>query len=162
MHTSLIVLIWPILHLQRPVLVVILLASCGIVAVTQRRVAYASLGLLTLLAFARILAVGGGWAIFTAGDGLSAIVGRAIGGPALPWNAHKTWAGSAAFLVAAGIAAFFLLRVDASALGWGRSLAAALSTALAGTLVESLDVRLDDNYSVIVVAGVILQAWLVL
>lgn len=160
LHTLLIAGVWPILQLQRPALALVLLASCAIVVLTQRRIPYASLALLTLLAFARILAVAGAWAVFTAGDGLSAIAGRAIGGRTLPWNQHKTVAGSLTFFIAAGTALLFLLRVDDPVLGWTRSLRFALVTSLAGALAESLDVWLDDNYSVIVIAGLVLQTLL--
>ena len=158
LHTTLIAAVWPILHLQRPIVAAVLLGSCLAVILTQRRVPYASLALLTLLAFARILAVGGAWAVFTAGDGLSAIVGRALGGPTLPWNPRKTWTGSLTFLVAAGAALSVVLRLAQSPLGWERILSLAFSASLAGAIVESLDVRLDDNYSVIVIAGLVLQA----
>jgi hypothetical protein len=160
LHTSLIAAVWPILHLERSPLALILLGSCLIVIVSQRRVPYASLALLTLLAFAPSLAIAGAWAVFTAGDGLSAIAGRVIRGPSLPWNRRKTWSGSLTFLVAATTATLLLLRVDRASVGWVGAWVIAAAASLGGAAVESLDLPLDDNYSVIVVAGVVLRVLL--
>src|SRR5437879_5808486 len=82
----------------------------AVVLLSQLLLTCASLALLTRLAFADRLAVAGAWAVFTAGDGLSALVGRLAGGPTLPWNRAKTWSGSAAFLAGAGLALLILLR----------------------------------------------------
>jgi len=157
LHTAQIVAVWPLLRLERLWLTLILAAACCFVLATQRRLPYASMALLTLLAFAGRLAIGGAWVVFTAGDGLAALVGRPAGGPTLPWNKKKSWAGSAAFVTAAGLALFVLLRWQGQALSWGWSLCLAIAVAGAGAVVESLAVPLDDNYSVIVVAGSLLQ-----
>ncbi len=39
------------------------------------------------------------WGILAVGDGMSTIVGRAVGRRPIPWNREKTWAGSLAFFV---------------------------------------------------------------
>jgi uncharacterized protein (TIGR00297 family) len=92
------------------------------------------------------------WGLLAAGDGMASIVGQAIGGPRLPWNDAKGWAGTAAFFLCGGFAAAGLivwaLRLPASALASPRVLALALPLAIAGALVESMPTRLDDNFTV--------------
>lgn len=157
LHTAQIVAVWPLLRLERSWLALVLAAACLFVLLTQRRLPYASLALLTLLAFAGRLAFGGAWVVFTAGDGAAALVGRPVGGPRLPWNGKKTWAGSGAFVLAAGVALLVLLRWQERDLSWAASLLIAIGVAGFGAVVESLNVPLDDNYSVIVAAGALLE-----
>lgn len=157
LHTAQVVAVWPLLTLDLRWLIALLAAACVFVALTQRRPAYASLALLTLLALTRRLATGGAWVVFTLGDGLAALVGRPLHGPRLPWNGGKSWAGSLAFLLAAAVGLFVLLQLRDRNLAAGDAAALSLLTATVGAIVESLDVPLDDNYSVIVAAGVVLQ-----
>jgi uncharacterized protein (TIGR00297 family) len=119
--------------------------------------------LLLLILFPhRLDIVAGAWGILAMGDGLATLVGRAAGGRRWPWNPDKTVAGSVAFFLAGGSAAAFLT-------WWCRSAQApdeplpiligiAVTAALVAALVETIPVRLDDNLSVAVAAGVTL--WL--
>jgi dolichol kinase len=89
------------------------------------------------------------------GDGSAYFGGKKFGGPRLPWNASKTWAGSLTFLAVAGPLASIAYRGEAgTATPW---LAAALcggGAALLGALAESLPTRLSDNLRVGVTAAV--------
>lgn len=117
--------------------------------------------LLLILAFPhRPDIVAAAWGIMAFGDGLATAVGTRSQGPRLPWNPDKTVAGSAAFAIG-GAAAGILLAL------WTRpvvvptpsllfTIGAAATAALAAGLVESLPVRLDDNISVPITAGIVL------
>jgi uncharacterized protein (TIGR00297 family) len=99
------------------------------------------------------------WGVLAAGDGMATVAGRALGGPALPWNARKTWAGFAAFVtfgaVAAGLLCVWTLRLPAGAVFAPWVVAASLSVALACALVESLPLGLDDNLTVPLAGAVV-------
>lgn len=100
------------------------------------------------------------WAILAYGDGMASLVGQAAGGPRLPWNARKGWAGLAAFV--------FFGTLGASALaGWTLGLpprgwlspwilGLTLPAVLVCALVESLPTTLDDNFTVPLAGGVVL------
>lgn len=51
----------------------------------------------------------GAWGILASGDSVSNLAGRAFGTRKLPWNPRKSWAGSAAFVLAAAPVALLLL-----------------------------------------------------
>jgi dolichol kinase len=92
------------------------------------------------------------WGMLALGDGMAALVGQAVGGPRLPWNARKSWAGSLSFLAfgalgAAVLTAWTLGLPLASSLS-ARTLSVAAPLALVGALVESAPGPLDDNLSV--------------
>jgi uncharacterized protein (TIGR00297 family) len=92
------------------------------------------------------------WGILAFGDGMATIVGLAAGGPRLPWNAGKSWAGTVAFLACGGAAASVLVAWTLglplrSAFG-PRILALTLPLALLCALVESAPTTLDDNLTV--------------
>lgn len=102
----------------------------------------------------RLDLVAGAWGILAVGDGMATLAGRAVGrrGPRWPWNPRKSVAGSLAFLVAGAAAASVLMHWTAatvtpppapSLLVW-----APLAAAGVAMLVESIDLRVDDNLSV--------------
>ena len=49
------------------------------------------------------------WGVLALGDGMASIVGQAVGGPRLPWNPRKGWAGLFAFVVFGTAAAAVLM-----------------------------------------------------
>ena len=53
---------------------------------------------LVLLFRDRLWMAAAGWGILAVGDGMASLVGQAAGGPRLPWNPRKGWAGFAAFV----------------------------------------------------------------
>jgi dolichol kinase len=93
-----------------------------------------------------------GWMALAFGDGLAGLLGP---GPrvaaTVPWNRNKTWWGVVgSFLgIALAYAACFLLPLDGPvAVPALRTLLLGLPVAVAGAVVESLDLPLDDNYVV--------------
>ncbi|MCA1559867.1 MAG: DUF92 domain-containing protein [Acidobacteria bacterium] len=111
-----------------------------------------SVTLLLLLFPGRLDIVAAAWGILAAGDGMATIVGTAVGGPAIPWNPHKTVAGSVALAVLGGVAGAFLAcwcreRIVPPPYLWF-SLGVPFIAALAAAAVETIPVRLDDNVSV--------------
>lgn len=103
------------------------------------------------------------WGVLAAGDGLATLAGQAVGGPRLPWNRDKTWAGTIAFVVAAAVAgtvlAWWTLPVVNPAPPWWFLWTAPIVAAVAAGLVESMPLGLDDNLSVPAVAAA--SAWVV-
>jgi len=92
------------------------------------------------------------WGLLAFGDGMASLVGQTLGGPRLPWNPSKGWAGFGAFVVCGSLAAAVLM-------GWTLGLPApvwlswwllsiTLPAALVGAIVESLPTTLDDNFTV--------------
>lgn len=92
------------------------------------------------------------WAVLAWGDGLASLLGLALGGPRLPWNASKTWTGLLSFLafgaLGAAVLTVWTLRLPPSALLSGDVAGLALLTALVAGLVESMPTTLDDNLTV--------------
>lgn len=102
------------------------------------------------------------WAILALGDGVAGVAGPAFDGPALPWNRQKTWAGSAAFVLAGTAGAYLLTRWVNPQLAGVKALMICILTALTGAAVESLPIALDDNLTVpLVCGGFMFCAWLV-
>ncbi len=97
-----------------------------------------------------------GWGFLAAGDGTATLAGRTLGGPRLPWNSEKSWAGFLAYVVLGGLTAGLLMAFVAghtlSPFAWGAVFLAALS----GAAVESLPSELDDNITApLIGAGVL-------
>lgn len=104
------------------------------------------------------------WGVLAFGDGFATLAGRHLGGPRLPWNPHKSVAGSLAYLVAGTVGAAALLafvsgRPGADALPPGAALTAAFLAALTGALVESAPLALDDNATTPLPVLAVLAAW---
>jgi uncharacterized protein (TIGR00297 family) len=102
------------------------------------------------------------WGILAFGDGMATIVGEALGGPRLPWNPRKGWAGFLAFFLFGSLAAAVLTtwteRLPFHPLSWHlpATLGVACGLALVCALVESLPTRLDDNLTVPIVGALVL------
>jgi uncharacterized protein (TIGR00297 family) len=92
------------------------------------------------------------WGILAIGDGMAAFLGLAAGGPRLPWNRAKSWAGLLAFVVfgtiAASVLAVWTLGLPLAAWASPRVLAVTVPVALACALVEAMPTTLDDNLTV--------------
>ncbi|HEY3055981.1 MAG TPA: DUF92 domain-containing protein [Thermoanaerobaculia bacterium] len=91
------------------------------------------------------------WVILAFGDGFATLIGKRMRIASLPWNRDKTWGGLIAFVVAGGAA-------GAAIAAWmrGPSLFAVIAAVLAGAVVESLPLRVDDNVTVPFAAAVTL------
>jgi hypothetical protein len=104
--------------------------------------------------------IGGRRAMLAFGDGAATLVGRAVKRPLLPWNAEKTLAGTAAFVLVGGTTGVLLAWWTRSAVTpatpWQFVVFGPLLAALAASLVESMPVRLDDNLSVPIAAAAVL------
>jgi uncharacterized protein (TIGR00297 family) len=102
------------------------------------------------------------WGVLAWGDGMATLAGQGLGGPRLPWNAGKTWIGSAAFVLfgaAAGAAlTVWTLRLPATALGAPWVVGGSLLLALVCAMVESLHTPLDDNVTVPIAGGLVMAA----
>lgn len=83
------------------------------------------------------------------GDGSAYLGGKRIGGPRLPWNARKTWAGTLTFLVVAGPLAAIAYRGEAGdTTPWLAAILCGGGAAFLAALAESLPTRLSDNVRV--------------
>ena len=98
------------------------------------------------------------WGLLAVGDGMATIVGQTAGGPRLPWNPNKGWAGFAAFAVLGGLAAALLsvwtLEMPLRAAGSAWILTVIVPLALLCAVVESAPTTLDDNLTVPLVGGI--------
>ncbi len=89
------------------------------------------------------------------GDGSAYFGGKKFGGPRLPWNSQKTWAGTLTFLAVAGPLAALAYRGEAgTATPWMAAALCGGGAALFAALAESLPTRLSDNLRVGVTAAV--------
>jgi uncharacterized protein (TIGR00297 family) len=108
--------------------------------------------------------IGCAWGILAAGDGFATVIGRVWGRTRLPWNRHKSIAGSLAFVVcgsAMGLLLAWLLHPHVAAIGAPATslrflLVATLVAAIVSAAVETIPIRLDDNVSVSAAAALIL------
>ena len=114
--------------------------------------------LLLLVYWNRLEVAAAVWGILAFGDGMAGVVGQALGrSNPLPWNPKKSWAGTFAYAVFGGAAAYALLQWTAP----GRyetafALAIAAATAAFGAVLESLPQGLDDNLGVPLVTSILL------
>lgn len=98
------------------------------------------------------------WGLMAVGDGMASMVGQAVGGPRLPWNPRKGWAGLLAFVVCGGLAAALLavwtleMPLRAASSPW--ILTVIVPATLLCALVESMPTTLDDNLTVPLVGGI--------
>jgi uncharacterized protein (TIGR00297 family) len=94
------------------------------------------------------------WGVLAVGDGMASVVGLAAGGPRLPWNEKKSWAGFLAFVgfgtPAAAVLIAWTARLPLDLASWHaeRTVSLAFAVSLACALVESLPTTLDDNLTV--------------
>jgi uncharacterized protein (TIGR00297 family) len=116
--------------------------------------------ILVLVFRSRLDIVAAAWAVMAFGDGAATLAGTRIGGPRLPWNTDKTWSGLLGFMIASSIGAVMLSVWVAPAIEppvpstftWWAPVAASVVAAF----VETIPVKLDDNLSVPVAAGLVL------
>ena len=102
------------------------------------------------------------WGVLAFGDGSASLVGQTVGGPRLPWNRDKGWAGFAAFIVFGTLGAACLIawtsRLPLDPFAWHapRTFGVAFVTTLLCALVESLPTTLDDNFTVPLIGALVL------
>ncbi len=122
-----------------------------------------SVALLVVIFHRRLDVAAAAWGLMAFGDGAATLAGTFLGGPRLPWNPSKSWAGFAGFVTAGTAAAAVLYAwVGAGHLETAEPgipvwiLAAA--AALLGAFLESLPLGVDDNLSVPLLGGGCLYA----
>ncbi|MDQ6800994.1 MAG: DUF92 domain-containing protein [Acidobacteriota bacterium] len=84
-----------------------------------------------------------GWVILAFGDGFASLVGRAVPIAPLPWNRIKSWGGTLAFMIAAGIAG-----VGIAMFFGAPSLAMVAAAVIVAAIVESMPLGINDNITV--------------
>ncbi|HEY7575871.1 MAG TPA: DUF92 domain-containing protein [Thermoanaerobaculia bacterium] len=109
-------------------------------------VSYAAMVLLLILIFRHHLAIAAAvWGMLAFGDPAAEIAGRTVGGPRLPWNREKTWAGFLACLLIAMLAGA-MLYLFVSGAAFDRYAAVVLgATALTFAFLESVRAGIEDN-----------------
>lgn len=92
------------------------------------------------------------WGLLAFGDGMASLVGQLVGGPRLPWNERKGWAGLLAFgffgTLGSGVLAAWTLRMPMGMAVSPKILALTLPVAVLAALVETMPTTLDDNLTV--------------
>lgn len=96
------------------------------------------------------------WGLLALGDGMASIIGQALRGPSLPWNASKGWLGFIAFVLFGTLGAFGLAVWTKPDLDPAHVFGAVLALAFLTALVESMDTTLDDNLTVPLAAAILL------
>lgn len=127
-------------------------------------VAYPLAVLALILVFAdRLWLAAALWGILAFGDGMATVVGMLAGGPRLPWNPGKGWAGTIAFVVfgTLGSAVLWMWTRSLPSSDWDAVLLRCFVLAVVCAWVESLETTLDDNVTV-PLAGAALLPLLVL
>ncbi len=117
--------------------------------------------LVLLVLFRRNLPVAAaGWGYLAFGDGFASLTGLLFGGPRLPWNSRKTFAGFFGYLFFGFLGASFLYGFLSSRIPSSSELICLLAGALAGAAMESLPSELDDNVLPPLVAAAVLACLL--
>ncbi len=104
--------------------------------------------LLILMFSSRLEIAAAAWGILAFGDGAATLVGTRFRGRVLPWNAEKTVAGTASFVVCASAGSIALAWWTLPGGSIGFIVLAPIAASIAAAFVESIPVRLDDNISV--------------
>jgi uncharacterized protein (TIGR00297 family) len=114
--------------------------------------------LLILVFYQRLEVAAAAWGILAFGDGMASVAGMQLGRRKLPWNPHKSWVGSLAYVVFGTFASAALLlwtpRDHAYAPAF--ALAVCFAATLVAAALESLPQGLDDNIGVPLVSGLFL------
>ncbi|MFA6322726.1 MAG: hypothetical protein WCX71_04605 [Candidatus Buchananbacteria bacterium] len=100
--------------------------------------------------------VAASWAILALGDGSATLIGKHFKCRELPWNRHKTIAGSLAFFIFGTLGAVVLLKWMLPDLSFWAALVVAVKSVIIAALVESLPLRINDNVTVTVTSAVVM------
>jgi uncharacterized protein (TIGR00297 family) len=118
--------------------------------------------ILVLIFYGHLGVVAAAWGVMALGDVTAGIAGERWGRLRLPFNFAKSWAGFLSFIGFGAAGAFVLLLWVNTSMSSQKALGIAIAAAIAGALVESLPIRLDDNITVpVVAAGLIFCAGLI-
>ena len=94
------------------------------------------------------------WGVLAFGDGFATIIGKRFGGPRLPWNSGKTWAGFLGFIAAGYLPVLVLSYHLSNEPTWLARWLIVLAAVAAGAIAESLPLGVDDNITVPAAAAV--------
>jgi len=127
-------------------------------------IGYALAVLLTIVAFPDRLEVGlGVLSILAFGDGSATAFGKMLRGPSLPWNRAKSWAGFLAFLICGSLMTTWIYwgetqnpEAQEPALSLFRAFCLTSPAVAVCAVVESLNLRINDNIRVGVAGSVLL------
>jgi uncharacterized protein (TIGR00297 family) len=113
-------------------------------------VAYPAMVLVLIVLFRQLLPFAAAlWGMMALGDPAATIAGKTVGGPRLPWNPKKTWAGLGAYAVVGTVTAVAFYAWVGSEIAFPPKwpLCALLGAiVIVGALFESWDTGLDDNW----------------
>lgn len=98
----------------------------------------------------------GAWAILAFGDSFSNLIGRRWGKWKLPWNRNKSYVGLIAFIVMGHFGGTLWMYWVNPTLGIPRIHFAAVIASIVAGIIESLNIPIDDNYTVGISAGLVL------
>ncbi len=117
-------------------------------------IGYSMLVMVAVLLFPGQLEIGMTvFAIIAFGDGSATLGGLLLKGPTLPWNRHKTWAGSLCFLLGGvPMAALYYWGEARPGVPWDVALLCAGTAAVVSAFAESVSSRINDNIRVGVTA----------
>jgi uncharacterized protein (TIGR00297 family) len=130
-------------------------------------VAYPAMVLVLILLFRyQLEAAAALWAMMAFGDPAATIAGKLFGGPVLPWNRKKRWAGLLAYASVGGVTAvaawlWVAARSPEFSLGFGTLLTLLLPVTVLGAFLESLDSGIDDNWIPPIPCALLLAFWFV-
>ena len=130
------------------------------------KISYALTVLALILIFRnRLHGAAGAWAMLSVGDAASNLAGRAWGKKRIPWSDSKTWVGSIAFVFSSWVMSAVLVLWTAA--GTGAILpglpvvaGACLAAAVAGGVVETLPLVVNDNVTSPLAAAFVLAAFI--
>jgi uncharacterized protein (TIGR00297 family) len=97
------------------------------------------------------------WGVLALGDGMASLVGQAVGGPRLPWNPRKGWAGTLAMVLFGALGCAILVAWTRGQAVDARLVVTSLLLALACAWVESVPTTLDDNFTVPLVGAITIE-----
>lgn len=98
------------------------------------------------------------WAVLAGGDGAASLIGRRFGKKKWPWSVRRSPIGTAAFVIGGTVLSY-------AALVYGgipprHALLVGGAATLAAAAVEAAPLAIDDNVSIVVVAGAVATALL--
>jgi dolichol kinase len=86
--------------------------------------------------------------ILAFGDGSATLGGMLIGGPKLPWNRDKTWAGMLSFWIVGTLMATIVYHGELADVTWRNAALFGAGVAACAAVAESLPLRFNDNFRV--------------
>ncbi|HSE39903.1 MAG TPA: DUF92 domain-containing protein, partial [Acidobacteriota bacterium] len=105
--------------------------------------------------------VGAAWGIMAWGDGMASLIGKKFGTRKIPWNQHRSYAGSIAFAIFGSAAAvfftFWIWKTVPEPVIWYGILIPVLAALLAA-VIETIPSGLNDNLTVPICSGLFMFA----